>query len=164
MWFSTLKLCAVSAIPNWEVPHVGFRLIQETVQHLLDVSEGVLSQIVGLPGLPATAALQLVHLFICNPLLRRRQPCQKGKGSQETQQITLQKTTRFYDLCCGVHAVPTVAAALQGLRLQVVTPGLLHQSVIWCGSCQRTTVRKLKYNWAATMDVHRQCNLFRLNT
>lgn len=56
---------------------VDFRLIQETVQHLLDVSKGVLAQVVDLPGLPAPTMLQLVDLFICNPLLQRRQPASK---------------------------------------------------------------------------------------
>lgn len=75
--FVKLKLCAVH-IPDWSVSCVDFRLIQETVQHLLDVSKGVFAQVVGLPGLPAPTMLQLVDLFICNRLLRQRQPASKG--------------------------------------------------------------------------------------
>lgn len=69
-------------------------LVQEAVQHLLDVLEGISAQVVGLSGLPAPAVLQLLRL--CCPLLggRLRQsqksfPFREAAGSLQVEQLHL---------------------------------------------------------------------------
>lgn len=74
------------------------------------------------------------------PLPLEPSPATKGNRSQEMQRVALQKGTTLYGLCCGIHAVPTVAAALRGLQRW------LHWSVLWCASHPCTALRKLKHN------------------
>lgn len=72
-----------------EAPHLSFRLIQETVQQLLNVPEGVLSQVVGLPGLPAPAAFQLLRLFPWNRLLPRRETGLRKCSASRSRKVQL---------------------------------------------------------------------------
>lgn len=93
--------------------HVSFRLIQEAVQHRLDVTKGIFAQVVNLTSLPALATLQLICLCIYSYLLWWRE--MNGNLSQEIGWYIFLTGRLAYRLCSNVQHV---TVAFQTLRLQ----------------------------------------------